>query len=172
VRVLIDSAAPQVVRVAVPADAAALALLCAAHAAYERLPYNPVGHAERLQAALASGQLHAWLLEQGGSALGYASLTLDFATLSGQRYAHLDCLYLTPAARNQGGGQALMRAVQAYARAQGSTTLQWQTPAWNRGAMRFYARLGASACAKQRYTLVLDEEKTPPCDSSGIAVCS
>lgn len=153
---LIGSAAPQVVRAATPADATALAPLCAAHAAYERMPYSAVGHVERLQAVLASGQLHAWLLEQGGSALGYASVTLDFATLSGQRFAHLDCLYLTPAARNQGGGLALMHAVQAYARGQGSSTLQWQTPAWNHGAMRFYARLGARACAKQRYTLALD----------------
>ncbi|MDR7307643.1 GNAT superfamily N-acetyltransferase [Rhodoferax saidenbachensis] len=153
---LSNSVTPQVVRAAVPADASALAPLCAAHAAYERLPYSAAGHAERLLVALASGQLHAWLLEQGGSPMGYASVTLDFATLSGQRYAHLDCLYLTPAARNQGGGLALMQAVQAYARAQGSTTLQWQTPAWNRGAMRFYARLGARAYAKQRYTLALD----------------
>lgn len=145
----------QVVRAAVPQDAAALAPLCADHAAYERLPYSAVGHAQRLHAALASGQLHAWLLEQGGSAVGYASVTLDLATLSGQPYAHLDCLYLAPAARGHGGGQALMQAAQAFARAQACTTLQWQTPHWNHDAMRFYARLGATALAKQRYTLEL-----------------
>ncbi len=147
-----------VVRAALPADAATLAPLCADHAAYERLPYSADGHALRLHMALASGQLHAWLLEEqgGGGAVGYASATLDFATLTGQRFAHMDCLYLAQAARGQGGGQMLMQTVQAFARAQGCSTLQWQTPDWNVDAIRFYARLGATASAKQRYTLALE----------------
>ncbi len=151
----------QGVRAALPADAAALAPLCAAHAAYERLAYTAAGHAQRLHTALASGQLHAWLLldGEGGNAVGYASATLDFSTLSGQRFAHMDCLYLAPAARGQGGGQLLVQALQAFARAQGCSTLQWQTPDWNVDAMRFYARLGATASAKQRYMLALNARK-------------
>jgi GNAT superfamily N-acetyltransferase len=144
-----------VVRAALAADAAALAPLCAAHAAYERLPYEAAGHTQRLHAALAGGQLYAWLLEQGGCVQGYASATLDFATLDGRRFVHLDCLYLVPAARGQGRGLALLQAVQSFARAQGCATLQWQTPDWNHGAMRFYERLGAQPRAKQRYTLAL-----------------
>ncbi len=158
-RVLDRPAVPALhrVRAAVARDAAALAPLCADHAAYERLPYRAVGHTDRLHAALTSGQLHAWLLlGQSGSAVGYASATLDFSTLSGQGFAHMDCLYLAPAARGQGGGQMLVQAVLAFARAQGCSTLQWQTPDWNVDAMRFYARLGARASSKQRYTLQLD----------------
>jgi GNAT superfamily N-acetyltransferase len=149
---------PHVVRAATPADAAALAPLCAAHAAYERLPYRAVGHVQRLQVALSSGQLNVWLLELDALAVGYASVTLNFATLSCQHFAHLDCLYLAPAARGHGGGQALMRAVQAFATDQGCAELQWQTPDWNHDAMRFYARLGARASGKQRYTLNLGTE--------------
>ena len=145
----------QLVREATPADAAALAPLCAEHAAHERQQYNALGHVLRLQLALASGQLHGWLLEQDGLAVGYASVTLDFATLSGQRFAHMDCLYLAPTARGLGGGQALMRVVQAFAIDQGCTEMQWQTPDWNHDAMRFYSRLGARATAKQRFTLHL-----------------
>ena len=153
----VPATATRVVRAVVPADAATLAPLCAAHAAYERLPYSAAGHAQRLHTALASGQLHAWLMldGEGGNAVGYASATLDFATLSGKGFAHMDCLYLAPAARGQGGGKLLMQAVQAFACAQGCNTLQWQTPDWNVDAMRFYARLGATASAKQRYTLAL-----------------
>jgi GNAT superfamily N-acetyltransferase len=161
-RLLDRAVAPALHRVrgAVAADAAALASLCADHAAYERLPCSAVGHAERLQAALASGQIHAWLLlEQGGNAVGYASATLDFSTLSGQYFAHMDCLYLAPAVRGQGGGQMLVQAVLALARAQGCSTLQWQTPDWNVDAMRFYARLGATASSKQRYTLALERRE-------------
>lgn len=148
---------PQSVRAALPVDAEVLAVLCADHAAFERLPYSSVGHAERLRNALASGQVWAWLLEHEGRAVGYASVTPDFATLSAQRFAHLDCLYLAPVARRQGGGWALMRVVQDFARTQGCSTLQWQTPDWNHTAMHFYARLGATALAKCRYTLLLDE---------------
>jgi ribosomal protein S18 acetylase RimI-like enzyme len=152
-RVLMAGAQTQQVRAAVPADAWALAPLCAAHADFERLPYSAAGHAERLHAALARGLLHAWLLEEGGRAVGYASVTLDFATLSGRHFAHLDCLYLAPAARGQGGGQALVQMAQAFAMAQGCKELQWQTPDWNHPALHFYDRLGATRTAKQRYTL-------------------
>lgn len=154
---------PQVVRAAVPADAEALAPLCAAHAAYERLPYSATGHTQRLRQALANGLLHVWLMEQGGSAVGYASVTLDWATLSARRFAHLDCLYLDPEARGQGGGQMLMQAAQAFAREQGCTTLQWQTPEWNHGARRFYQRLGAVGVGKQRYALRVDEAASKGC---------
>lgn len=92
---------------------------------------------------------------QGGVAVGYASVTLDWATLSARRFAHLDCLYLQPTARGQGGGQALMYAVQLFAQSQGCTNLQWQTPVWNQLAIRFYDRLGATGVTKQRYTLLL-----------------
>ena len=140
---------------AAPDDAATLVPLCAAHAEFERLPYSGVGHAQRLHAALARGQLLAWLLEGDGMALGYASVTMDFATLSGRPYAHLDCLYLTPRARGQGGGQALMQVVRGFAIGQGYEELQWQTPQWNHDAARFYVQLGATASAKQRFTLSL-----------------
>ena len=146
---------PLQVRPAQPADAQLLAPLCAAHAAFERLPFCVDGHTERLQTALADGLFRAWLLEQGGVAVGYASATLDFATLSARRFAHLDCLYLVPAARGQSGGQALLHAVQAFAESQGCAELQWQTPGWNHRAIRFYDRLGATGTAKQRYTLSL-----------------
>lgn len=143
------------VRAALPSDSHALASLCAAHAAYERLPYCASGHSDRLQDALTHGLLHAWLLEQHDAAVGYASVTLDFATLGAGRFAHLDCMYLEPAARCQGGGQKLMQAVQSFAKAQSCKELQWQTPQWNHGAIRFYERLGASGAAKQRYVLTL-----------------
>jgi len=147
--------APLRVRPALPTDAQQLTPLCAAHADFERLPFCAHGHTERLQTALTSGLLHAWLLVQGGVAVGYASVTLDMATLSARRFAHLDCLYLQSAARGQGGGQALMFAVQRFAQSHGCINLQWQTPAWNHTAIRFYDRLGATALVKQRYTLSL-----------------
>ena len=144
------------VRAALPADSQVLASLCAAHAAYERIPYCASGHSDRMQEALSDGLIHSWLLEQRGAAVGYTSVTLDFATLGASRFAHLDCLYLAPEARGQGGGQKLMQAVKLFAKAQGCKELQWQTPDWNQVAIRFYERLGAMGAAKRRYVLTLD----------------
>lgn len=160
---VLNAGAPLRVRPAQPADAQLLTPLCAAHADFERLPFCAQGHSERLHTALASRLLHAWLLVQGGATVGYASVTLDMATLSARRFAHLDCLYLQPAARGQGGGQALMQAVQLFAQAQGCTNLQWQTPAWNHAAIRFYSRLGATRVTKQRYTLSLPMPEVDGC---------
>lgn len=141
------------VRAAQADDADALARLCAAHAAYERIGHRADGHAHRLAQALEAGRLFAWLGCVGGQPVGYASATLDYSTLAARPFLHLDCLYLEPAARGQGLGGDLLQAARGQARALGCETLQWQTPVWNDGAIRFYDRLGATRLAKQRYTL-------------------
>lgn len=142
---------------ALPEHAERLSPLCAAHSAYERCDFVADGHVQRLQAALASGRVQAWWLEYSGKgdALGYASVTLDWATLAAQPFAHLDCLYLTEPARGLGGGRLLVDAAIRFAREQGCATLQWQTPHWNIDAIRFYQRLGARSQAKERFVLPL-----------------
>jgi GNAT superfamily N-acetyltransferase len=140
-------------RAAAAADAGALAGLCAAHAAYEDIAYSADGHAARLAQALEAGRLFAWLGFLGVQAVGYASATLDYSTLAARPFLHLDCLYLDALARGRGLGGELLGAVRDQARALGCEALQWQTPVWNEGAIRFYDRLGATRLAKQRYTL-------------------
>jgi GNAT superfamily N-acetyltransferase len=149
-------------RPALAADAGVLACLCAAHAAYEQIPHDAEGHAERLARALEDGRLHAWLGWMEGHAVGYASATLDYATLAARPFLHLDCLYLEPAARGRGLGRALLEAAVGRARALGCEQLQWQTPVWNEGAIRFYDRLGATRLPKQRYTLACAETPGRP----------
>lgn len=46
-----------------------------------------------------------------------------------------------------------MEGVGALARALGLGHVEWQTPDWNEGAIRFYDRLGATARPKLRYAL-------------------
>ena len=144
-----------VVRPARGTDAPALAALCAEHAAYERLAHRVPGHAARLAQALDGGLLRAWLALLEGRPVGYASATLDYSTLAGAPFLHLDCLYLDAAARGQGLGTELMAAVAAQARALGCAQLQWQTPVWNADAIRFYDRLGATRLEKCRYQWAL-----------------
>lgn len=143
------------VRPAGAADAPALVRLCAAHAAYEQLLPPPPDHGARLTDAMAAGQLRVWLGRLRGDAVGYASATVDFSTLAGAPFLHLDCLYLEPAARGMGLGADLLAAVAGQARALGCAELQWQTPAWNADPICFYDRLGATRLEKQRYTLAV-----------------
>ncbi|KQX13913.1 acetyltransferase [Streptomyces sp. Root431] len=91
-----------------------------------------------------------------GSLAGYATCAPELSTWDGVAYLHMDCLYLTSTARGHGLGPLLMDAVRAEARALGLTEIQWQTPAWNEGAIRFYDRLGATSKEKRRYTLAVD----------------
>ncbi len=150
---------PILIRAAGPADAARLARLCADHAAFEQIPYDPAGHAERLTDALAAQppRLHAWLVVRDDELLGYATATLDFSTLDGRPFLHMDCLYVDELARNHGLGARLMQSVLVCARQLGCTNLQWQTPDWNQDAIRFYRRSGARELTKARFTLSVSE---------------
>jgi GNAT superfamily N-acetyltransferase len=154
-RLLMDRAEAIRVRPAQAGDAQALAALCRAHAAFEEPPYQADGHTSRLAHALGNARLHAWVAERDGDIVGYASATLDFSTLCARTFVHLDCLYLDPQARNCARGSALMAAVAEFGRRKGYRDMQWQTPAWNEAALRFYDRSGARRLSKQRYTLPL-----------------
>ena len=86
---------------------------------------------------------------------GYAAITFDWSIWRARRYAHLDCLFVAQARRGQSIGARLLSGAQAVALAEGADRIEWQTPAWNADACRFYARKGAEIEAKTRFTLHL-----------------
>ncbi|WP_109124319.1 GNAT family N-acetyltransferase [Dyella sp. C11] len=139
------------------ADVAALMAICAEHAAFERLPGRHGERADALADALEGSPpaLYAWLACVNDAIVGYASATVDFSTLDRARFLHMDCLYVRAAWRNRAVGRALWQHVHAQAMALDCIAVQWQTPAWNDHAARFYRRLGASESAKLRYVLPL-----------------
>lgn len=149
------------VRHARRADLPRIVELAAEHAAYEQASPPVPDLAERLDALLfgtPAPRLRCLLAElPGGEVVGYASCSPELSTWQGQEYLHLDCLFLLPAARGSGLGVLLMDAVAAQARQLGITEVQWQTPDWNEGAIRFYDRLGARARTKQRYSLTVPD---------------
>ncbi|MEU2240711.1 GNAT family N-acetyltransferase [Streptomyces sp. NPDC018338] len=102
-----------------------------------------------------------------GSLAGYATCAPELSTWDGVAYLHMDCLYLTSTARGHGLGPLLMDAVRAEARALGLTEIQWQTPAWNEGAIRFYDRLGATSKEKRRYTMAVDPAASASASGDG-----
>lgn len=148
-----------VIRRANGKDTSRLLALGAEHAAFERLPHGASRYPTSLASALASEPplLHAWIASVDADTVGYASATLDFSTLDGAIYLHMDCLYVRETWRSHGIGLRLWETVRAFARARDCPTMQWQTPSWNVGAARFYRRLGAKEASKLRYCLPLDD---------------
>ncbi|WP_328442004.1 GNAT family N-acetyltransferase [Streptomyces sp. NBC_00444] len=145
------------VRPAEPADLPRVAELAAQHAAYERAAPPVPDLAARLAGLLfgtSAPRLRCLVAElPGGELVGYATCAPEISTWEGSEYLHMDCLFLAPGHRGLGLGPLLMDAVVDEARQLGITEVQWQTPAWNEGAVRFYDRLGARAKEKLRYTL-------------------
>ncbi|MFG2502385.1 HAD-IA family hydrolase [Streptomyces sp. NPDC048441] len=144
------------VRYARPADLPRIAELADEHAAYEKSPPLTPGLAGRLDGLLfgtPEPRLRCLVAElPGGEIVGYATCAPEVSTWDGAEYLHMDCLFLRDGHRGLGLGPLLTDAVAAEARALGLTEVQWQTPAWNEGAIRFYNRLGADAKEKLRYT--------------------
>ena len=143
------------IRAARPDDLDALVRLCADHAAYERAAYDPEGKAQKLGALLfePAPRLACVVAERDRQPVGFATWTAQVATWSADRYAYLDCLYLDEAARGAGTGRRLVARVASDARAAGCRRLEWQTPAFNVRAVRFYGRLGATRADKVRFFL-------------------
>lgn len=144
-----------------PGDLDELVLLCAEHANFERSPFKQDGQAERLRQALFADppRLFAWLLEIDGQAEGFASASLEYSTWQARDYLHLDCIYLSPAARGQGWGSKLLKAAATHAERMGCREMQWQTPPWNEKAIAFYEAKGARGLPKLRFSLPI--ESTP-----------
>lgn len=151
-----DHTPTPVVRPARPEDLPRLAELMHEHIAYERSAPRPAGLADRLGPHLFADGARVWALlaeTRDGTVAGYAACSAEFSFWDARHYLHMDCLYLSEEARGHGLGAALMEGVAGLARELGLGHVEWQTPEWNEGAIRFYDRLGATGRPKRRYAL-------------------
>jgi GNAT superfamily N-acetyltransferase len=141
------------IRMAEAADVEAICALCAEHAAYERAVVDRTGLAARLREALFGAHPRAWcaVADDSRTLAGYATWSREFSTWHGREYVHLDCLYVVAALRNRGIGAQLLHLAGDAAAASGCPFVEWQTPEWNAGAIRFYERHGAAGSRKVRF---------------------
>ena len=135
---------PVTLRAAGPADAASLyRLMCGlaenqGEAAW--LAATPASLAEALAAdPPAFGCL---LAERDGRDVGYLTWVRCYGIWRGADYLNLDDLFVDESVRGLGVGAALMRRFGQLAAGQGIGA-RWEVQSDNRGARRFYARLGA-----------------------------
>lgn len=77
-----------------------------------------------------------------GGALGFTQLYPAFSSLSLAPSWILNDLYVEPAARGRGVGEALMQAARALAVGNGAAELMLQTARDNAAAQRLYEKLG------------------------------
>jgi len=136
-----------------------LVRLCSEHAAYERSSFDPGGKETALAHLLFTPdpRLMCLIAEEAGAVFGYASFSVEVSTWDADRYMHMDCLFLRPAARNKGIGRRLMSRIAQEALMLGVKRMQWQTLSFNVDAVRFYARLGPEK--KEKFRLFLDERE-------------
>ena len=133
------------VRPATPGDVPVILRLVRELAAFEREP-DAVRATEAMLAAALFGDrpaAEAVLAEMAGEPVGFALFFHNFSTWEGRRGLYLEDLYITPAARGQGAGAALLRHLAALAVARDCARFEWSVLDWNEGAIAFYRAMGA-----------------------------
>lgn len=80
-----------------------------------------------------------------GAPVGAAMYFFNFSTWTGKPGLYLEDLYVTPAARGKGVGEALLARLAAIALERGCARFEWWVIDWNEKAIGFYERLGAQA---------------------------
>ncbi|WP_267381890.1 MULTISPECIES: GNAT family N-acetyltransferase [unclassified Sphingomonas] len=133
------------IRNAVPDDVPTILRFVRELAVFEREP-DAVEATEAMLADALFGPVpaaEAVIAEMDGDPVGFALFFHNFSTWKGRRGLYLEDLYVTPAARGRGVGEALLRHLAATAVARGCARFEWSVLDWNEAAVRFYRKLGA-----------------------------
>lgn len=142
-----------IVRFAKPEDINAIIELCELHAAFEKAAYNTLNKTKILVEHLFGSHpvLKCLVVEAHNKIFGYATFMKQFSTWNADFYIYLDCLFLKEETRGRGVGIQIMDAIKLYATSENCKTIEWQTPYFNDGAIKFYKRLGAQSKSKERF---------------------
>jgi GNAT superfamily N-acetyltransferase len=81
--------------------------------------------------------------DDGGRAVGFATIFWSWATTSAERIGVMNDLFLAPEARGSGVAVALIEACRAECASRGAGKLTWQTAPDNAAAIKLYDRIGA-----------------------------
>jgi GNAT superfamily N-acetyltransferase len=82
--------------------------------------------------------------DDAGRPAGFATVYWSWDTLLAARVGIMHDLFVTPAMRGRGVGEALIDACRAECRRHGAVKLGWQTARDNHRAQRLYERVGAT----------------------------
>ena len=88
---------------------------------------------------------------------GYASFFYFYSTFQGRPALFLEDLFVLDKFRGKGMGRALLAAVAKLAIDEGCVGLRWEVLDWNRPAIEFYEKLGATFLDERR-AVAFDED--------------
>ncbi len=135
-----------VIRPATPADVPAILRMIHDLAIYEKEPDAVKNTPEMLHGALFGDnpRVYANIAENdAGEVRGFALWFLNYSTWEGVHGIYLEDLYVTPEARGEGHGKALLRHLAATAVENGYARVEWSVLDWNEPSIAFYKSLGA-----------------------------
>lgn len=113
-------------------------------AEYEREPDAVVATEAMLEHALfEEGSAEALIAEVRGTPVGFALFFHNFSTWEGKKGIYLEDLYVTPSARGQGVGRALLAHIAGLALDRDCARFEWAVLDWNQPAIDVYRKIGA-----------------------------
>ena len=139
-------AVPFHLRPAVPRDVPAIVGLITELAEFERLTHLLQVTPESLARHLFGERpvTEAMVAEAGPAIVAFALYFTNFSTFLGKPGLYLEDLYVQPAHRGAGIGEAMLRTLARTALERDCGRFEWCVLEWNGNAIRFYERMGAS----------------------------
>jgi GNAT superfamily N-acetyltransferase len=134
-----------VIEPAVPADVPAIVSLIGELAEFERLLDQFVATEAALHESLFGARRYAEVLmaRVDGESVGFALFFHNYSTFRAQPGIYLEDLYVRPAFRGEGIGEALLKRIAKLAVERGCGRFEWSVLDWNQRAVEFYKALGA-----------------------------
>ena len=132
---------------ATPADVPLLLSLIRELADYERLLHDVRIRPEQLQRHLFGPRPYAEAVvaRTPDEPVGFALWFHNYSTFEGRPGLYLEDLFVRPAHRGRGYGEALLRHLARLALERDCARFEWAVLDWNEPAIRFYRKLGAVA---------------------------
>src|SRR5215470_1065044 len=134
------------IRIVGPADVSTLLSLIRSLASYEKKPHKVVATEADLERDLfgPKTKFRALIAEWDGKPAGYASFFYFYSTYEGRAALFLEDLFVLEEFRKHGIGKSLLATVAKLALDEGCFGLRWEVLDWNRSAIEFYEKLGAT----------------------------
>ncbi|MEJ1179806.1 MULTISPECIES: GNAT family N-acetyltransferase [unclassified Pseudarthrobacter] len=135
-----------VIRPATRHDVPAILQMIHELAIYEKEPDAVRNTPEKLAEALFGDnpRVFATMADSAaGEVQGFALWFLNYSTWEGVHGIYLEDLYVSPHARGEGHGKALLQHLAATAVENGYARVEWSVLDWNEPSINFYRGLGA-----------------------------
>lgn len=134
------------IRPASPADCVPIVSLIRELAEFEKLSHLVVVTPDSLRTHLFGPRpvAEAVVAEHEGQVVAFALYFTNFSTFLGRPGLYLEDLYVQPAHRGQGLGQALLRHLARLAVERDCGRFEWSVLDWNANAIALYEKMGAT----------------------------